>query len=156
MRSGLARAFFGALVLVNLAGCATPVPTRPPARTPVQPTRPPTHTPVQPAPLPTHTPAQPTREASATPTVTVALSIIGRSAGGREIRVHRFGNGPVSIALVGATHGGYEYNTADLMNRAVEHFKAHPSEIPGSISLHIIPVLNPDGMAKEFLGFITD
>lgn len=70
---------------------------------------------------------------------------IGYSVEGREIRVYRWGEGPVKVVLVGGIHGGYEINTIKLARKAVEYFDVHQEEIPSNVELYIIPSLNPDG-----------
>jgi hypothetical protein len=74
--------------------------------------------------------------------------ILGQSTLGWSIYAYRFGTGPVRIAFVGGIHGGYEGNTIRLAYRAIDHFTTHPDEIPGAVSLFIVPVANPDGLAR--------
>ncbi len=73
---------------------------------------------------------------------------IGRSAEGRPIEAVVFGNGSHKLVVVGATHGAPEANTYRLALALVEHFRTHPTEIPPDVRLAIIPVLNPDGLAR--------
>ncbi len=72
---------------------------------------------------------------------------IGRSTQGRPINAIQIGNGPRKLVLVGATHGFPEANTYVLSSLLAEHFRANPHEIPPSVRLYIIPLLNPDGLA---------
>jgi hypothetical protein len=66
---------------------------------------------------------------------------------GRPILAYRFGHGPSIRAVIGGLHGGYEWNTVMLMTRTVEHLGAHQQLIPPHLTLYIIPVANPDGLA---------
>lgn len=72
---------------------------------------------------------------------------IGASYLGRPIHAYVLGNGPLHRGLIGAIHGGYERNTAQLMTRMLAHLKANPSLIPPDVTLHLIPIANPDGYA---------
>ncbi len=85
---------------------------------------------------------------SPVPTPPVRTIEIGRSAEGRPIEAVVFGNGSRKLVVVGATHGAPEANTYRLALALVEHFRAHPTEIPPDVRLAIIPVLNPDGLAR--------
>jgi len=76
--------------------------------------------------LVTLTPTVPIVRASPTPTraaATVAAPffegpmVYGTSYGGRALTVYRVGNGPSARAIVGGIHGGYEWNTVDLVSR---------------------------------------
>jgi hypothetical protein len=73
---------------------------------------------------------------------------IGRSVDGRSIDVHRFGQGPVRVAVIGGLHGGYEGNTVLLVQRMVEHFEKNPEDLPAGVTLYVVPNANPDGYAR--------
>lgn len=73
--------------------------------------------------------------------------VIGRSRGGREISVRRFGTGARVLLLVGGIHGGWERNTVRLMDDLIAYFSVTPNDIPSDVSLMIVPVANPDGLA---------
>jgi predicted deacylase len=73
--------------------------------------------------------------------------VIGRSVEGREIQAYHFGEGENKLVLVGAIHGGYEWNSALLAYELIDYFKENPSEIPNGTKVTIIPVANPDGLA---------
>ena len=77
---------------------------------------------------PTSAPAQSTEET------------IGFSVTGRPIVAHRFGAGPIKIALVGNIHGGFEANTHVLANELIDHFQTSPTDVPVDVSLWIIPM----------------
>ncbi|MCU0475139.1 MAG: DUF2817 domain-containing protein [Anaerolineae bacterium] len=103
----------------------------------------PTHTP---SPAPTLTPlASPTPAPSATPE---AERVFGQSAEGRDLTVYRIGAGERAVLLVGAVHGGFESNTAALMSELVAHYRAQPESLPADVSLWVVPMLNPDGVAR--------
>ncbi len=74
---------------------------------------------------------------------------LGASTEGRPITAVRIGDGPRKLVLVGATHGYPERNTYELVTRLAAHFKAQPEAVPDTISLYIIPLLNPDGLALQ-------
>jgi hypothetical protein len=72
--------------------------------------------------------------------------VIGESAGGYPIESFQMGNGHNQIVLIGAIHGGYEWNTALLAYRLLLYFSAQSELVPSNVTLHIVPVANPDGM----------
>jgi hypothetical protein len=72
---------------------------------------------------------------------------LGQSVQGRPIIAHQLGQGPVWRAMIGAIHGAYEWNTAALMTRTLDHLIANPAELPADVTLYIVPVANPDGYA---------
>lgn len=114
-------------------------------------------------------PLAPTAESSApAPTTTqsaaVALPVtpfapgartLGVSFGGRPIEHYVFGDGPAQVVFVGAIHGGYEWNTANLAYAMVDYLGRNPGLVPDAVTLHIIPVANPDGLARVAPGWTT-
>lgn len=72
--------------------------------------------------------------------------ILGRSTQGRSIDAVRIGNGPRKLVVVGATHGWPERNTYELSLQLIGYFRGNPDAVPSSVSLYIVPLLNPDGM----------
>jgi len=72
---------------------------------------------------------------------------IGYSVLQRPIMAYRFGRGPIDRALIGGIHGGYEWNTVELMTRTLEYLKTNPNVIPPDLTLYVVPVANPDGLA---------
>lgn len=72
----------------------------------------------------------------------------GQSVFGRSLVAHRFGDGEDVLMLVGGIHGGWESNTVALMNELIIYFEANPTALLPSVSLMIIPQLNPDGVAR--------
>jgi len=78
---------------------------------------------------------------------TSSTSVIGTSVQGRTITAHTFGTGETNLLFVGGVHGGYEANTVRLADDMIAHLHAYADVIPADITVHIIPVLNPDGYA---------
>ena len=72
---------------------------------------------------------------------------LGQSSQGRPIMAVRFGTGSRKLVVVGDTHGGPEANTYILTTQLIDHFRADPGEVPASVSLYLIPTINPDGLA---------
>jgi hypothetical protein len=107
----------------------------------------PTQTPLPVAIAPTATPAQNIEVASVVMAAHEGSVTYGRSFEGRPLLAYRLGNGPVARAIIGGLHGGYEWNTTDLMSRTLEHFTASPQLIPDAVTLYVIPLANPDGAA---------
>ena len=92
--------------------------------------------------------ATPRSTVSAPAAGATAAATVGLSYGGRPIEQYVFGDGPAHVAFVGAIHGGYEWNTANLAYEMVAYFQDNPAAVPDAITLHIIPVANPDGLAR--------
>jgi len=90
----------------------------------------------------TPTPEQPASAQEKTQTV------IGKSAGGRDLIAYHFGAGTKEILFVGGIHGGYEWNTSWVAYEAMDYLKNNPSVIPSGVKVTVIPVLNPDGLSK--------
>jgi len=74
--------------------------------------------------------------------------VIGQSADGREILAWRFGTGDKILLLVGGVHAGFESNTVLLINELIAHFESAPDDVLAGMSIILIPVLNPDGLAR--------
>lgn len=123
---------------------ATQVPPLPlPATQTAVPTA--TPQPTSDAPPPTSVIAQITPEPTATFAAYGVAQTIGTSAGGRPLTSYRFGFGSDVVVLVGGMHGGYEWNTIVLAYEMIDYFLENPDQIPGNVSLYIIPAANPDG-----------
>lgn len=77
------------------------------------------------------------------------LAVIGKSAEGRDITAYHFGTGTsTEILFVGGIHGGYEWNTALVAYELMDYLKANPNIIPANEKVTVIPLVNPDGLAK--------
>ncbi len=95
--------------------------------------------------------ATPTATASATPTNTRPADfrgpetiVLGQSAGGSDIELVRFGNGPELLLMVGGIHYGYAPNTVVLTQELIDYFAANLTAVPDNVTLYIIPNLSPD------------
>lgn len=75
-------------------------------------------------------------------------TVIGKSAGGRDLVAYHFGEGTKEILFVGGIHGGYEWNTALVAYELMDYLRANTGTIPSTVKVTVIPVLNPDGLAK--------
>lgn len=75
-------------------------------------------------------------------------TIAGFSAQGRAIEVFSFGDGPQDVLFVGGIHGGYEWNTVLLAYEIIDTYNGNRDQIPPSVTLHVIPVANPDGLFR--------
>ncbi|MBN1427535.1 MAG: hypothetical protein JXB07_04065 [Anaerolineae bacterium] len=73
---------------------------------------------------------------------------IGKSWENRDIWAWQFGNGLHTLVLIGGIHGGAEANTVHLADLLVSHFRQNPDDVLPGIRLLIIPVANPDGLAR--------
>lgn len=83
----------------------------------------------------------------ATPEPTSTQTIIGTSVEKRLITAHTFGTGETDLLFVGGIHGGYEANTVEFAKAAIQQLQTDQTVVPESVTLHIIPNLNPDGYA---------
>jgi len=75
-------------------------------------------------------------------------TVIGKSVEGRDIVAYHFGEGAEELLFVGGINGGYEWNTALVANQLMDYLKQNPDIIPSNLTVTVIPVLNPDGLAK--------
>lgn len=81
------------------------------------------------------------------------VQMVGKSIEGREISLVSYGNGPISILLWSQMHGNEATATMALMDifnllatdGSFDELKAFLKE---KVSLHFIPMLNPDGAEK--------
>jgi protein MpaA len=116
------------ILFVVLAGCAHR-PAQPEPRPPVVSDVPP--------PAPTVS-APPPRE---------EVIDLGTSVEGRPIRMHVLGRGDRPTLVLGAIHGS-EGTSHTVAQRLLEFVRAHP-EVVESRAVAIIPVANPDGLARR-------
>lgn len=95
--------------------------------------------------IPTSTPTA-TPSPIPTPTYPVGEAFsIGTSVEGRDIEVFRFGTGPEARMIIAGIHGGYEWNTSDLLLVLIKDIENQKIIIPPHITLYLLPILNPDG-----------
>lgn len=87
-------------------------------------------------------------EAKETVTTWPIEKTIGNSAGGRNIKLYSYGNGPTHLLFVGGIHGGYEWNSVLLAYEFMDYLNAHAELISKNITIDIIPSANPDGVYK--------
>lgn len=71
----------------------------------------------------------------------------GQSVEGRDLVGYRFGDGDTLLMLVGGIHGGWEANTVDMSRALIDHFEADSTAILPGMTIIVIPMLNPDGIA---------
>jgi predicted deacylase len=74
------------------------------------------------------------------------ITTLGYSNQNRPIERYTFGHGPNQVLFVGSIHGGYEWNSTVLAYQAIDYFAAFPGLVPATVTLHIIPTANPDGL----------
>ena len=120
-------------------GTATPPPTSAPT---VPATTAPETIPTTP-PTPTPLPATPTVR----PPFFEGPFTYGASFGGRPLTAYRLGAGPSVRAIIGGIHGGYEWNTVDLVSQTLGYLQENPALVPDDVTLYIITCANPDGYA---------
>lgn len=102
-----------------------------------------------PIPSPTTT-ATLTATATLTPTLAfTSREVIGFSVLERPLEVYRFGTGEHVHLIVAGIHGGYEWNTVELALKLIELLENEPERVPADKTLFILPILNPDGYAKD-------
>jgi hypothetical protein len=71
----------------------------------------------------------------------------GFSYNNRPLKAYRLGYGESSRAIIGGIHGGYEWNTVELVSDTLSYFRDNQHEIPQDVTLYIVPCANPDGLA---------
>ncbi len=101
---------------------------------------------LRPAPV-VETPSVPTLPEAPPALPWQTMRVIGSSVEGRAIEAHTFGNGSTSLLFVGGIHGGYEWNSSLLAYQVMDILAADPTLVPPDLTIHIIPVLNPDGLS---------
>jgi hypothetical protein len=75
--------------------------------------------------------------------------VIGYSVADRPLEVYRFGTGPDVRVIIAGIHGGYEWNTVALADTLIGHLRTHPELVPDPVTLYILRVMNPDGLARS-------
>ncbi len=94
-------------------------------------------------PMPTDTP-MPTFTPTPLPSFSELITY-GVSFEGRPLIVYRLGYGNSARLIVGAIHGGYEWNTVHVISDTLAYFEENPEELPSDVTLYLIPCANPDG-----------
>ncbi len=85
---------------------------------------------------------------SATPALFVEGPIpYGESVNGNPLEFHRLGTGPSARLIVGGIHGGYEWNTVELVSETLKYLQEDPRRVPMDVTLYIVTCANPDGYA---------
>ncbi|MBP9711343.1 MAG: hypothetical protein KBD50_03760 [Candidatus Pacebacteria bacterium] len=93
------------------------------------------------------TPAEETGE-QATTTEREATTVIGKSVEGRDITAYHYGQGDTEILFIGGIHGGYSWNTSLVAYELMDYLEKNPADIPATVTVTVIPALNPDGLYK--------
>jgi len=97
---------------------------------------------------PTETPPPSATPPPTATSMALALeTVIGSSVEERPLLAYQFKNGPNQVVIIGGLHGGYEWNSIQLAYAAIDYFTENPDAVPDSVTLHIIPSANPDGLA---------
>ena len=74
--------------------------------------------------------------------------VIGKSVQGRSIESYTFGTGTKKLTFIGGIHGGYEWNSVLLAYMFIDYLNANPKVVPDTLTVQIIPSMNPDGLYK--------
>lgn len=77
-----------------------------------------------------------------------ATSTIGYSAQGRPINAYYFGTGVTTILYTGAIHGN-EQSSRYVTQQWIDELEAKARDIPTDRQVVVIPVVNPDGIARS-------
>jgi methionine-rich copper-binding protein CopC len=83
-----------------------------------------------------------------TRTVCYTTSVIGYSRQGRPIMAYYFGSGSQVVLYVGSIHGN-EYSTKYLLDEWIDELETNANNIPDNRKLVVVPLLNPDGLARS-------
>jgi len=89
---------------------------------------------------------EPVAEISTTTKELPPNRVIGTSVEGRDIESYTYGTGETTLLFVGGMHGGYEWNSVLLAYEFIDELEAGLIEVPDSLSIEVVPVLNPDGL----------
>ena len=103
----------------------------------------PTELPAPPTPSRSQLPAAPTP--TATPASVEGPREYGRSFKGYALEYYIIGTGNSRRAVIGGIHGGYEWNTIDLVYEILAYLQEDPTRVPDDVTLYVIPCANPDG-----------
>ena len=75
-------------------------------------------------------------------------TVVGVSVKGRAIHAYTYGNGKARLLFVGGMPGGYEWNSVLLAYAFMDYLDSHPEIIPASLTVTVVPSVNPDGVYK--------
>lgn len=81
-------------------------------------------------------------------TICHTVSTIGYSVQGRPITAYYFGSGATTILYTGAIHGN-EQSSRYVTQQWIDELEAKAREIPVDRQIVVIPVINPDGIARS-------
>ncbi|MNH50482.1 Bacteriocin BCN5 [compost metagenome] len=81
-------------------------------------------------------------------TVCHTVSTIGYSVQGRPINAYYFGSGATTVLYTGAIHGN-EQSSRYLTQQWIDELEAKARDIPADRQIVVIPVVNPDGIARS-------
>lgn len=81
-------------------------------------------------------------------TICHTISTIGYSVQGRPINAYYFGSGATTILYTGAIHGN-EQSSRYIMQQWIAELEAKARETPADRQIVVIPVVNPDGIARS-------
>ncbi|MFN8522417.1 MAG: M14 family metallopeptidase [Chloroflexota bacterium] len=73
---------------------------------------------------------------------------LGFSQGGLPLIVHRLGDGPRRILILGGQHGAPEANTIKLTQALMADLTANRADLPLGVGVDFLPITNPDGAAS--------
>jgi predicted deacylase len=82
-----------------------------------------------------------------TPTAWIEKTALGHSAENREISMTVIGNGTEKVVVILGALDGTQTSTRDLVSAMTNHFDSRPQEVPGHVTLYLVPSINPDGVA---------
>jgi len=98
-----------------------------------------------PTPVISPVPEQPSALVEEPAVATSSSVVMGTSVAGRTITAYQFGTGDTHLMFVGGIHGGYEWNSVLLGYQMIDEMINGSISIPDTVTIHIIPNLNPDG-----------
>ena len=90
----------------------------------------------------------PSQNEGVTPPVDDSKTTLGTSTAGHAITAYHYGKGSKEIVFVGGIHGGYSWNTVLVARELMSYLEQNPQAVPANVKVTVIPVLNPDGLAK--------